>query len=424
MRNIKLLIRKYGFLSLILLIVVIVGGVFGRKFYTEDKKVEEEIWKPSVEMKSSEIITTEDTNLETSTDSTYWVIPQAEDCFILDEEKQQLQNKALSAAESVSEIYKDIEIVDISSYSSSITEFTREQRKAVVKKLGENGFVSVEEDTNMQNYEAIETFYTEYLNGQDSMVTIFKVHRDGLIGAITFIYRKDKLQTYYVGVRWKEGGIPEIQGTSISDIAEIKLTEKGYFIYSYKTIIAHASLRQYFRVKPLSDDCRELTKKYISGLSYVNYNMLVTNWDSSNVEDILMPCMYEDIYRIHTGENLRTENQEIPAEQYENIMTTYFPVSIEQLRKHCGYIEDSASYPYEMIYASPYPPFGEVIDYTENANGTITLMVDGVWSDYNSDCAFTNQIVVQPFEDGTFKYLSNSIEQKELELPPIVRTKR
>lgn len=424
MRNIKLLIRKYGFLSLILFIVIIVEGSCQGKFHTEDKKVEEEVWKPSVKMKSSEIITTEDTNLENSTDSTYWVIPQAEDCFISDEEKEQLQNKALSAAESVSEIYKDIEIVDESSYFSGITEFTREQRKAVVEKLGENGFISVEEDTNMQNYEAIETFYEEYLNGQDSMVTIFKVHRDGLIGAITFIYRNGELQTYYVGIRWKEGGIPEIQGTSVSDIAEIKLTEKGYFIYSYKTVIAHASLRQYFRVKPLSDDCRELTKKYISGLSYVNYNMLVTNWDSSNVEDILMPCMYEDIYRIHTGENFRTENQEIPAEQYEKIMTTYFPVSIEQLRKYCGYIEESASYPYEMIYASPYPPFGEVIDYTENVDGTITLMVDGVWSDYNSDCAFTNQIVVQPFEDGTFRYLSNFIEQKELELPPIARTKR
>lgn len=424
MRNIKLLIRKYGFLSLILFIVIIVEGSCQGKFHTEDKKVEEEVWKPSVKMKSSEIITTEDTNLENSTDSTYWVIPQAEDCFISDEEKEQLQNKALSAAESVSEIYKDIEIVDESSYFSGITEFTREQRKAVVEKLGENSFVSVEEDTNMQNYEAIETFYEEYLNGQDSMVTIFKVHRDGLIGAITFIYRNGELQTYYVGIRWKEGGIPEIQGTSVSDIAEIKLTEKGYFIYSYKTVIAHASLRQYFRVKPLSDDCRELTKKYISGLSYVNYNMLVTNWDSSNVEDILMPCMYEDIYRIHTGENFRTENQEIPAEQYEKIMTTYFPVSIEQLRKYCGYIEESASYPYEMIYASPYPPFGEVIDYTENVDGTITLMVDGVWSDYNSDCAFTNQIVVQPFEDGTFRYLSNFIEQKELELPPIARTKR
>lgn len=48
--------------------------------------------------------------------------------------------------------------------------------------------------------------------------------------------------------------------------------------------------------------------------------------------------------------------------------------------------------------------------------------VKNIWADYNSDCAFTNQIVVQPFEDGTFRYLSNSIEQKELDLPPIART--
>ena len=70
-----------------------------------------------------------------------------------------------------------------------------------------------------------------------------------------------------------------------------------------------------------------------------------------------------------------------------------------------------------MIFASPYPPFGEVVDYTENPDGTITLIVDGVWADYNSDLAFTNKIVVQPFEDGTFRYLSNSIESKELKAP-------
>ena len=98
-------------------------------------------------------------------------------------------------------------------------------------------------------------------------------------------------------------------------------------------------------------------------------------------------------------------------------MTTYFPVSIEQLREKCGYDEDSNSYEYEMIFASPYPPFGEVVDYSENTDGTITLIVDGVWADYNSDLAFTNTIVVQPFGDGTFRYLSNSIEQKELEVP-------
>ena len=245
----------------------------------------------------------------------------------------------------------------------------------------------------------------------------------GTASSVGIVPGKGELQTYYIGVRWKEGGVPEIQGTSVSNVAEIKLTEKGYFIYAYEYVIAHASLRQYWRIEPLPEDCQELTEKYISGLSYVNYNVLVTNWNSSNVKDILMPCMYEDIYRISTGENLKTEDWKIPAEEYERIMTTYFPVSIEQLREYCGYDEGSNSYEYEMIYASPYPPFGEVVDYTKNADGTITLIVDGVWPDYNSDLAFRNTVVVQPFEDGTFRYLSNSIEQIELELPPIARTK-
>ena len=424
MEDVKWLLKRCGFLILILLIVVIAGMICWGLLHTEEKKVAEEVWEPPVEIKDSETITEEESDTETSIDSAYWFIPQASDDLLTEEEKEQLQSTVLSAAESVREIYKDIVIADAPSYSSGINEFTHEQKKAVVEQLGRSGLVSVEEDTAMQNHEVIETFYADYLDGRDSMVTVFEVHRDGLIGAVTFIYRKGELQTYYIGIRWKEGGMPEIQGTSVSNVAEIKLTEKGYFIYAYEYVIAHASLRQYWRIEPLPEDCRKLTQEYISGLSYVNYNVLVTNWDRSNVEDILMPCMYEDIYRIYTGENLKTENWKIPAEEYERIMTTYFPVSVEQLREHCGYDKDSNSYEYEMIYASPYPPFGEVVDYTENADGTLTLIVDGVWPDYNSDLAFRNTVVVQPFEDGTFRYLSNSIEQIELELPPIAKSQQ
>ena len=423
MEDVKWLLKKCGLPFLILLFAVIAGVICWGKLHTEERKVAEEVWEPPVEIENSEATTEADA--ETSTESAYWFIPQSSDCLISDEEKEkeQLQSTVLSAAESVREIYKDIVIADAPSYSSGINEFTHEQKKAVVEQLGRSGLVSVEEDTAMQNHEVIETFYADYLDGRDSMVTVFEVYRDGLIGAVAFIYRKGELQTYYIGIRWKEGGIPEIQGTSVSNVVEIKLTEKGYFIYAYEYVIAHASLRQYWRIEPLPEDCQELTEKYISGLSYVNYNVLVTNWNSSNVKDILMPCMYEDIYRISTGENLKTEDWKIPAEEYERIMTTYFPVSIEQLREYCGYDEGSNSYEYEMIYASPYPPFGEVVDYTKNADGTITLIVDGVWPDYNSDLAFRNTVVVQPFEDGTFRYLSNSIEQIELELPPIARTK-
>ena len=424
MEDVNWLLKKWGFPILMLLIVVIAGVLCCGKQHTEEQKAAEEVWEPLVEIKDSETITEEESDTETSIDSAYWLIPQASDCLISDEEKQHLQSTVLSAAESVKEIYKNVIIKDAANYSSGVSEFTSEQRKTVVEQLGAAGLVSVEEDTNMQNPEKIEMFYSDYLNGKDSMVTIFEVQRDGLIGAFTFIYRKGELQTYYIGIRWKEGGIPEIQGTSVSNVTEIKLTEKGYFIYAFEYVIAHASLRQYWRIEPLPEDCRKLTQEYISGLSYVNYNVLVTNWDRSNVEDILMPCMYEDIYRIYTGENLITENWKIPAEEYERIMTTYFPVSVEQLREHCGYDKDSNSYEYEMIYASPYPPFGEVVDYTENADGTLTLIVDGVWPDYNSDLAFRNTVVVQPFEDGTFRYLSNSIEQIELELPPIAKSQQ
>ena len=363
--------------------------------------------------------TEEEKDAQTSTESAYWFFPQAGDSLLSEEEEEQLQSMVLTETESAKEIYKDVIIADAPSYTSGVNEFTSEQRKAVVEQLGKAGLVSVEEDTNMQNHEEIEKFYSEYLKGQDSMVTVFEVEKDGLIGAVTFIYRKEKLQTYYIGVRWKEGGIPEIQGTLVSNIAEIKLTEKGYFIYAYEDVVIHANLREYWRIEPLSEECRKLTKEYISGLSYADYNMLVTNWDINNVEDILMPCMFEDIYRIHTGENLKMQNGEIPADEYEKIMTIYFPVSIEQLREHCGYDEGNYSYDYQKTYGSPYEPFGEVVDYMMNTDGTITLIVDGVWPDYNSDLAFRNKLVVQPFRDGTFRYLSNSVEQMELELPPI-----
>ena len=422
MEDVKWLLKKWGFLIFILLTAGIAGAACWGRSHTEEKKVAEEVWEPPVEVEDGEMITEEESDMESSADSAYWFLPQSSDCLISEEEKEQLESTALSAAESVKEIYKDVIIADAANCSSGVSEFTREQRRAVVEQLGAAGLVSVEEDTNMQNTEKIKAFYADYLNGQDSMVTVFEVQRNGLIGAVTFIYREERLQTYYIGIRWKQGGMPEIQGTLVSNVTEMKLTEKGYFIYAYEHVIAHESLRQYWRIEPLSEDCRELTRKYISGLSYVNYNVLVTNWNSSNAEDILMTCMYEDIYRIYTGENLKTEDWKIPAEEYERIMTTYFPVSADQLRERCGYDEGSNSYEYEMIYASPYPPFGEVVDYIKNADGTITLIVDGVWPDYNSDLAFRNMVVVRPFEDGTFRYLSNSIEEMELELPGAARS--
>ncbi len=350
-------------------------------------------------------------------ESCLWALPQAKSCLLAEKEKKELQTLALQAGEQVEEVYRDVEIMEGSSYGSNIKEFTEAQRKEAVRLLGKAGFTSVTKDCNMENPEKLEEFYAAYLGKKDALATVVQVNQDGLLGVITFIYRNGNLQTYYIGIRWREGGVPAIRDTSVSDVSEIKLTEKGYFIYAYKVVVAHAALRQYWRITPLSDQYRELAAAYIDGLSYVNYNLLVRNWDSGNVKEILTAGLFDDLYRMDTGEPFRAEQGRIPAEDFERILTTYLPVTTEQLREAYPYEEQSGSYLYERISPKAHPPFGEVVEYAKNGDGTLTLIVDGVWPDYNSDCAFTNQIVVMPFEDGSFRYLSNTIWQKELEIP-------
>ena len=176
----------------------------------------------------------------------------------------------------------------------------------MVKQLGEQGLVSVTDDMNMENYQKMEDFYSAYISGMDAMATVFSVQMEGDIGALTFVHRNGKIQSYHVTVGWQEGGIPELKKFGLNDLEEIKLT-----------------------------------RKYID-------------------------------------EPFRTDGGLIPTEIYERVMTTCFPVSVEQVQEYCGYHADAGGYGYEMIFARQFPPFGEVVDYKQN-------------------------------EDGTFRYLSNTI---------------
>lgn len=335
-----------------------------------------------------------------------WENVYGETSLLSEEEQDKLEADVLAAAKRVSSVFSDA----ASTSSNDFSRLTAQQCETAVSLLGKAGFVSVSEDIPMEHPEQLEAFYRDYQENRDAQVTVLNVNANGVIDALTFLHENGKLQTYYIGIRLSADGTPQKTDGSLRDLTEIQLTPKGYFIYAYKELPQYAALCQYWRIRPLSEQCLKLTEKYVRYLSYVNYNLLMANWDEHNAESILTPNLYEDLCRIHTGKEPEVKNGRIPAAQYEEIMTRYLPVTEEQVQRLCGYDEATDSYPYEMTLHRQYPPFGEVVDYTENPDGTITLIVDGVWIEKGTDCAFTNTIVVQPFADGTFRYLSNSTD--------------
>lgn len=283
--------------------------------------------------------------------------------------------------------------------------------------LGSSGLICFADDTNMYNYQLFQSFYRNYTDGGErDYICVYRVNRDASVTEMTFVYDDSRIQMIFNTAKFENHDWKFI-ATGIRDLKDMKLTQKGYFIYTYSNIIAHGGLKEYFRVSPLTDECRELTRKYVYGLSYVNYNMLVIDWDESNASDILVPCMFDDIYRLYTGENLKPDGGWIDADKYESVMLSMFPVTVTELRDNCDYNSEKNSYRYQVILGKQYPPFGEVVDYSYNDDGTVSLIVDAVWADEGSDIAFRNTLTVKPEEDGTFKYMSNHIEKMECDIP-------
>ena len=331
-----------------------------------------------------------------------------DDSLLSDDEMENVKVNIIGILQSdaIRKLYED---EDISNNSDLIYD--------VVDILGSSGLICFADDTNMYNYQLFQSFYRNYTDGGErDYICVYRVNRDASVTEMTFVYDDSRIQMIFNTAKFENHDWKFI-ATGIRDLKDMKLTEKGYFIYTYSNIIAHGGLKEYFRVSPLTDECRKLTRKYVYGLSYENYNMLVIDWDESNASDILVPCMFDDIYRLYTGENLKPDGGWIDADKYESVMLSMFPVTVTELRDKCDYNPEKDSYRYHVILGKQYPPFGEVVDYTYNDDGTVSLIVDAVWADKGSDIAFRNTLTVKPEEDGTFKYMSNHIEKMECDIP-------
>ncbi len=165
MKELKGLYRKWGFSFILLFLAVSAGCLVTGIWKEANRKQSEKAWEPVAEISGSSAVTND-----------------------------------TGAAVQVQEVYRDAAIEEVLPYTYTVRDFSREQRNRVVSMLGTAGYISVTDGANMENHESVRDFYSAYLKEQDTMVTIFDVNLDGLIGAYTFIHRGGKLQTFYVRI--------------------------------------------------------------------------------------------------------------------------------------------------------------------------------------------------------------------------------
>ena len=103
--------------------------------------------------------------------------------------------------------------------------------------------------------------------------------------------------------------------------------------------------------------------------------------------------------------------------EFENVIMEYFNIDSETLQSKTVYDSEDSTYEYkprgfeEVEY--PEYPYSEVIGYTENSDGTITLTANVVFPYSGNSKVYAHEVVVRPLEDGGVQYVSNRIIPSE-----------
>lgn len=277
--------------------------------------------------------------------------------------------------------------------------------------------------SNMENYEAVDGFLKECLEGKSGSVVVYDVCSDGGIERTKFIYDGTDLYVLSAKSIWTDRNDSGMAYISYNRIDEWKYTDKGWFCYEVcvpkppevSEIVDGSCL---LRVKPMTEEQREMSIRCVLGLGYQGNNLLCSNWDTEHMEELDYNGMYEYLYEMKYQEKFNPGDYPhgIPKEEFESLIMEYLPVTAEQIREYAVFDVENQTYVWGRLGCLNYAPtfFGtslpEVTDIKENEDGTVTLTVEAVCDMVICDDAvITHELTVRFLEDGSFQYLGNRI---------------
>lgn len=277
--------------------------------------------------------------------------------------------------------------------------------------------------SNMENYESVDRFLEDCMEGKRGSVVIYEIHDDGGLSRRKFIF--DGTDMYVVNTRgvWNADNRPGISYISYTRLKEWKYTGKGWFCYELcvpeppevSEIMDGSCL---IRVKPMTEEQREMSERCVRGLGYQGNNLLCSNWNAENLNKLDYNGLFEYLYEMKYGEKFNSEDYPngIPKEEFESLIMEYLPVTVEQIREYAVLDEENQTYYWAQLGCFNHAPtffetsLPEVVTIKENEDGTVTLTVEAVCDMVICDDAvITHELMVRFAEDGSFQYLGNEI---------------
>lgn len=310
-----------------------------------------------------------------------------------------------------------------------------EMIRSIVNRLGENGYPAVDSrnQINMTEPEKVVEFCEKVDAQEEAEITILEVSYLG--GFVKYdLHTKDGnvdvVRSYY---KYENGNMKrEVIGNYQAEYWNY--TEEGYLMFSgvwfseelYVLTLSGAEEHTALRVQPLDETYRVLSRKYLRPISFEQNNMFIVDWSEDDFGDLNFYDMYDILYPKVNGQyvpyvaddNLSVSTvYQIPKEEFESVIMKYFNIDSETLQSKTVYDSVDSTYEYkprgfeEVEY--PEYPYSEVVGFTENSDGTITLTANVVFPYVGDSKVYAHEVVVRPLEDGGVQYVSNRIIPSE-----------
>ena len=307
--------------------------------------------------------------------------------------------------------------------------------RSIVNRLGENGYSAVDSKNqiDMTEPEQVAHFCEMVDAKEEAEISIIEVSY--LPGFVKYDLQTkdgnvDMVRSHY---KYENGNIQ--RNTTGSYQAEYwNYTEEGYLMFSgvwfseelYVLTLSGAEEHTALRVQPLDETYRELSRKYLRPISFERNNMFIVDWSENDFGDLNFYDMYDILYPKVNGQyvpyvaddNLSVSAvYQIPKEEFESIIMKYFNIDSETLQSKTVYDSVDSTYEYkprgfeEVEY--PEYPYSEVVGFTENNDGTITLTANVVFPYAGDSKVYAHEVVVRPLENGRVQYVSNRIIPSE-----------